>query len=1613
MGPPKPRERFNAKARQSSVGTTHKKRKQTAQRAVNGANGLRGHNDGTDRSGSEVEEKKEDEDGLQEGAEPSGSNALIHDPAVERVRREADKKRRELLALADPEAASAPISSKKRKRLDAFIARQLKKEKRQQLIADLAKSSAQVGDRSAFVTAATLGTGRAQTGQDRLDQETAREERVLSRHRAPFSILNATDGDSGDYSEASDESGEHDDAAIKSHDAKGSQKKTTVEHVSANPQDDDREARIARARALFGESGEVKTGESSADRSAEIASQGVGSALALGPDGKLVLPVMRKKKQKKKRAGRKTAWGRLNDAHSAMDEASGGSDFNSSASSDGVESDKSDGETVPRPIKSVAHSGKSSSEEAEDASDLALEPANPESDAGDSDDSASTGDYESDSSMEESGIETDEEEQAILEEVMRLRGLLGNPHRLAPTEADYAASDEDDLQSRETSGESYAARGYEMEGSKLPFTTFEDGEANAGGSEDAEEAGRGCEEDVSDSHDDENSNESASQGESISASDDGVDSDEEDDDDDDDDDEMMPTQQPSRRQGLTQTPKSLGFKDWAKSALGLTRSPDMKTAEASDDDTYRGPEPVAGLTQKVGELGDGTIRGPLGGHEPTVKELSAFAQKHYEELRDQTQDSNNGPRHNHVRVERNEELQEARLKLPVLADEEVIVRTIMENMITILCGETGSGKTTQVPQFLLEAGFGNRNSSNPGMIGITQPRRVAALSMAARVGHELGLGPDRVSHQIRYDATVSPATSIKFMTDGVLLRELALDFLLEKYSVIIIDEAHERSVNTDVLVGVLSRVIKVRAKRWLAGRGRPLRMVIMSATLRVDDFAGNPRLFDVRPPILQVEARQYPVVTHFSRRTHHDYVEETVKKACKIHARLPPGGILIFLTGQAEIATVCSRLEKRFGKRAVQQKMAQRQRARHARDWTSADEDADNTDTTPQDSIALPAKDGDVEVEEIDLTPGEGASNDDLALDVDDASGFDDNEALETDDEDVPEYDADLPQELRDDSDVPMHILPLYSLLPSDRQMQVFSPPPENSRLVVVATNIAETSLTIPGISYVVDSGRSKERKYDATNGVQSFEVGFISKASANQRAGRAGRTGPGHCYRLYSSNLFEEHMPLFAEPEILRTPVDNLVLMMKSMNIDNVANFPFPTPPEREVLRRAEKLLLRLGALENDTTTPNGQRAISASQFKISSLGRAMSLFPLSTRLSKLLVQGHQHGCLPLVVALVAALSVGDPFVREESLHDPLETAGVLLDGENELSLEAQHIEGDDAKEQERRRARRSGYHKALNRFAAMSGALSDPLRLLSAVGAYEHEAGSSAFCQRNFLVPKTMEEIHKLRSQIAQLVRANAAPGTDVSSLRSPQLALPTAKQLTVLRQFLTAAFIDQIAIRADLAPESAAHVSMLQGGTSQTVDGRDTSDGTVSRQFLHQQRHGAKMQSTRNVAYLAAGIPHEACFIHRSSVLFHQNPPEWVVFMHVMRSCAKGEALERQGRNWLKGVTVVNANWIYKLGPALCSLSKPIEVDQHDSRARLIQAAQHLKRRQQQRKIGRDDAADRANPEKVVHLVPSYGTGPAIELSERSSHVGWELPPITAKQRLVHGKWITELT
>ncbi|KAG0306602.1 putative ATP-dependent RNA helicase DHR1 [Dissophora globulifera] len=891
----------------------------------------------------------------------------------------------------------------------------------------------------------------------------------------------------------------------------------------------------------------------------------------------------------------------------------------------------------------------------------------------------------------------------------------------------------------------------------------------------------------------------------------------------------------------------------------------------------------------------------------------------------------------HVHVDRDPEIQEMRLKLPVCTEEQHIMEKIIYNDIVIIKGETGSGKTTQVPQFLYEAGYGNPNSPNPGMIGITQPRRVAAVSMASRVAKELNLPASKVSHQIRYDATTSPETVMKFMTDGVLLRELNSDFLLRKYSAIIIDEAHERSLNTDILIGALSRIVRLRREESRKDRDstKPLKLIIMSATLVIEEFTKNERLFgrpkkavvegedkgtkdgsdgedDQAPkdlvPVVSVDVKKvYGVTMHFNKRTPEiDYVTEAYKKVTKIHSKLPGGGILVFLSGQAEITTLAKKLRKKFP-------FPDTTTAQPAKFETKLDADKKRKGGKPgiekdaqtpasaqgeaENNQELDPRNEDVEIEDIAIGESEavgaeldGMEEDDEAYDLD---GSDSEEELGEDDE--------VLEETPDAGAVPLHVLPLYSLLKTEEQMKVFQPPPPGSRLCVIATNVAETSITIPDIKYVVDSGKSKERHYDKETGIQTFQVGWTSKASATQRAGRAGRTGHGHCYRLYSSAVYENEFVTASDAEIQRMPIDGVVLQMKSMYIDNVVNFPFPTPPNREDLRQSEQRLVYLNALEN------------SNKKSITELGKTMSIFPLVPRLAKMLTLAHQENCFPYVIAIVAALSVGEVFVKEFQLDisrpgdsdddsdddgndrrdRPVSTRHLKLDDLDEMEL--QNITNEKVLKTEQNRRARQKFYKAQAVHEALDP-LNDMAKILNVVGAYARETNKEQFCTDNFVRFKAMQEIHQLRGQLTRMVQNNFANSPTVSSLVfDPFMEKPTPRQLTAIRQIVACAFMDQVAIRKDLVGATEVNYS----------------------------------KKAKAVPYVTMWSK-ESVYIHPSSGLFGfsmEKAPSMVVYQDLQRTVKAVEIEGKPSKIYLKGLTTVDPKWMATLanGTGLIRASK----------------------------------------------------------------------------------------
>nr|XP_049699205.1 probable ATP-dependent RNA helicase kurz isoform X1 [Helicoverpa armigera] len=694
----------------------------------------------------------------------------------------------------------------------------------------------------------------------------------------------------------------------------------------------------------------------------------------------------------------------------------------------------------------------------------------------------------------------------------------------------------------------------------------------------------------------------------------------------------------------------------------------------------------------------------------------------------------------HVEVKRDPKIQVARLKLPILGEEQRIMELINENEFLIVAGETGSGKTTQIPQFLYEAGYAEHK-----MIAVTEPRRVAAVAMSARVGYELGLSSKEVSYLMRFEGNVTKDTKIKFMTDGVLLKEIQSDFLLSKYSVVIIDEAHERSVYTDILLGLLSRIVPLRRKR-----GSPLRLIIMSATLRVEDFTENTRLFKQPPPVIKIDSRQFPVTTHFNKNTNSDYLKEAYKKAVKIHTRLPEGGILIFVTGQQEVHYLVRKLRAAFPYRKdvdytkLITKTKPVSDADAALDSEPEDIESDDDEVekemkrarkarrkAKQKSKALPK----INLDDYDMPEDDGQA--DLVDDEEDSEGhLSDSDAEE--DSLAPAIKA---------CRQPLWVLPLYSMLSQGKQARVFAPAMAGARLCVVSTDVAETSITIPAVRYVVDTGKKKMRVYDHLTGASAWRVVWTSQASAAQRAGRAGRVSSGHAYRLYSSAVFQHECPEQHPPDLCRRPVDDLVLTMKCMGIDKVVNFPFPTAPDRMQLRLAEKRLEALGILEKPPM--KNIKKDEEEVLKVTPLGKAVSAFPLLPRYGKMLALSHQQDLLPYTIALVSALTV--PELMSGKSDSWPATGNVLL--------------------------------------------LGDPGVMLRAVGAAEYafvKGEEELFCAKYGLREKAIKEIRKLRKQLTSEINLSVS-GVDVTV--DPQMQPPNDSQARLLRQLLLSGLGDQV--------------------------------------------------------------------------------------------------------------------------------------------------------------------------------------------------------------------------
>ncbi|WVQ81617.1 hypothetical protein IAT38_003741 [Cryptococcus sp. DSM 104549] len=548
---------------------------------------------------------------------------------------------------------------------------------------------------------------------------------------------------------------------------------------------------------------------------------------------------------------------------------------------------------------------------------------------------------------------------------------------------------------------------------------------------------------------------------------------------------------------------------------------------------------------------------------------------------------------------------EQRKGLPVYQKMQEFLTVFNENQITVMEGQTGSGKTTQIPQFVC---YSDLPMLRGKMVACTQPRRVAAMSVAKRVADEMDVQLGKqVGYSIRFEDMTEPGTTfLKYMTDGMLLREAMNDPLLERYSTVILDEAHERTLATDILMGLLKDIAKRRPD---------LKIIVMSATLDAKKF--QKYFGDTNPtgqaPLVRVSGRTFPVETFFTQEPETDYVEAAIRTVLFIHQAEDEGDVLLFLTGEEEIEDACRKI------RAEGEELAQKGMAG------------------------------------------------------------------------------------------PISVVPLYASLPPHQQQRIFdpAPPPRKDglpgRKVVVSTNIAETSLTIDGIVYVVDPGFCKQKVYNPRIRVESLLVSPISKASAMQRAGRAGRTRPGKCFRLYTERDFVKELEEQTHPEILRSNLANTVLELIKLGIKDLVHFDYMDAPAPETIMRALELLHYLAALDDEgNLTP---------------LGAIMAEFPLDPQLAKMLIVSPEFGCSNEILSLTAMLSVPNVFMRPAS----------------------QRKEADLAKAQ----------------FTHPDG---DHLTLLNVYHAYKsNEGDAKSWCWQNYLNQRSLAQADNVRTQLKRAMEKN----------------------------------------------------------------------------------------------------------------------------------------------------------------------------------------------------------------------------------------------------------------
>jgi HrpA-like RNA helicase len=586
----------------------------------------------------------------------------------------------------------------------------------------------------------------------------------------------------------------------------------------------------------------------------------------------------------------------------------------------------------------------------------------------------------------------------------------------------------------------------------------------------------------------------------------------------------------------------------------------------------------------------------------------------------------NGTHHVRQSHTTRQKLAEDRGRLPIAQHADQLREKVRENSCLVLLGETGSGKSTQLPQFLLD-------DVPEGCIAVTQPRRVAAINLAKRVAEERDCRLGReVGYAIRFDDQSSKHTRIKYLTDGMLLIELMNDPLLSRYSVIILDEAHERTLLTDLLLGFMKLLLK---------RRMGFKVVVMSATLDAERFSA---FFD-DAEIVTIEGRTFPVELYYTKTSQQDYLDAILRTVFQIHMGQPSGDLLVFLTGSDEIENLATLI----------------------RDYAE-------------------------------------------------------------------QLSRDVPR---------MLVLPLYASLPQDQQARVFAGKPKNTRKIILSTNLAETSVTVPGVRYVIDSGLQKVKSFNSKLGFESLEVSPVSRSSAEQRTGRAGREAPGKCWRLYTETTFKT-LDQTASPEIARVSLASAVLALKTRGVDDVLGFPYIDPPARDALVRALEELYALGALDDGG--------------RITPVGKHMSTLPLSPALARVLIAAGEQAAVHEVIDIVACLSVDGLFVDRASEREDIAAARARL-----ASTEGDHL--------------------------TLLNVVRQYLDVLNSQAEQDGPESVSTWCKQMYLDQRALRTILDIRKQLLQHAARAGLVGADPypSSTRN-ELDLPERILRSILIGFVT---------------------------------------------------------------------------------------------------------------------------------------------------------------------------------------------------------------------------------